>query len=59
MYKWILCYLQMLLTDADMLPVVEKDIRGGKYHAAYWHAKNSNKYMKDNDQNIESSYLMN
>ena len=42
-----------------MLPVVEKGIRGGKYHAGYWHAKSSNKYMKDNDQNIESSYLMN
>ena len=36
-----------LLTDMDMLLMVEKDIRGGICHVTYWYVKASNKYMKD------------
>ena len=38
--------------------MVEKGIRGGICHAIHRHAKANNKYMKNYDQNIESSYLM-
>ena len=40
-----------------MLMMVENGIRGGMCHAVYRHAKASNKYMKNHDKNIESSYL--
>ena len=46
-----------LLTDIDMLLMVEKGIRGGICHSIYWYAKANNKYMKDYDKNKESSYL--
>ena len=46
-----------LLTDIDMLLIVEKGIRGGIYHATHHYAKANNKYMKDYDKNKESSYL--
>ena len=46
-----------LLTDIDMLLMVEKGIRGGTYHAIHRYAKTNNKYMKDYDKNSESSYL--
>ena len=46
-----------LLTDNDMLMMVEKEIRGGMCHAIYRYAKANNKYTKDYDKNIESSYL--
>ena len=46
-----------LLTDNDMLMMVEKGIRGGMYHAIYRHIKANNKYMKNCDKFIESSYL--
>ena len=41
-----------------MLLIVEKGIRGDICHAIHWHAKASNKYMKNCDKDIESSYLM-
>ena len=46
-----------LLTDIDMSLIVEKGIRGGICHSIYRYAKAKNKYMKDYDENKESSYL--
>ena len=47
-----------LLTDIDMLLMVEKVIRGGMCQAIYRYPKAGNKYMKNYDKDIESSYLM-
>ena len=41
-----------------MLLMVEKGTRGGICHAIHRYAKANNKYMKNYDKNIESSYLM-
>ena len=38
--------------------MVEKGSRCGICHAIHWYAKANNKYMKNYDKNIESSYLM-
>ena len=46
-----------LLTDIDMLLMVEKGIRGGICHSIYQYAKANNKYMKDYDKNKELSDL--
>ena len=46
-----------LLTDINMLLMVEKGIKGGICHSIYRYAKANNKYMKDYDKNKESSYL--
>ena len=46
-----------LLTDIDMLSMVEKVIRGGICHPIYRYTKANNKYMKDYDKNKESSYI--
>ena len=40
-----------LLTDMNILLMVEKSIIGGTCHSLYWYAKASNKYMKDYDKN--------
>ena len=45
-----------LLTDIGMLPMVEKDIRGGTWHSICWYAQANNSYMEDYDKNKESSY---
>ena len=46
-----------LLTDIDILLIIEKGIRGEICHSTYRYAKANNKYMKDYDKNKESSYL--
>ena len=46
-----------LLTDCDMLLMVEEGIRGGIYHSIHRHAKANNKYMENYDENKESSYV--
>ena len=46
-----------LLTDYDMLLMVEEEIRGGILHSINRHAKANNKYMNNYDKNEESSYV--
>ena len=46
-----------LLTDVDMLLMVEKGIRRGIRHAIYRYAKANNKYMKNYDKDKEESFL--
>ena len=46
-----------LLTDYDMLLMVEEGIRGGICHSIHRHAKANNKYMKNYNNNEESSYI--
>ena len=46
-----------LLSDIDMLIMLEKGIRGGIFHAIYRYAKAINKYMKNYDKNMKSSFL--
>ena len=47
-----------LLTDVDMLLMVEKGTRGGICQAIHRYAKANNKYLKNYDKGIISSYLM-
>ena len=44
--------------DIDMLLMVEKGIRGGICYAIHRYTKANNRYMKNYDKNIISSYLM-
>ena len=46
-----------LLTDYDMLLMVEEGLRGGICHAIHRYPKANNKYMKNYDKNKESSYV--
>ena len=41
-----------LLTDIDMMLMVEKSIRDGIVHAIHKYAKANNKYMKNYDKNV-------
>ena len=46
-----------LLTDIDMLLIIEKETRGWICQATHRDAKANNKYMKNYNKNIESSYI--
>ena len=46
-----------LITDPDMLLMVENGIRGGICHATLRYAKANNKYMKDYNKDEEESFL--
>ena len=46
-----------LLTDYDMLLMVEEGIRGGICHSIHRYAKANNKYMKNYNKNEESCYI--
>ena len=46
-----------LLTDYDMLLLVEEGIKGGICHSIHRYARANNKYMKNYDENKESSYI--
>ena len=44
-----------LLTDIDILFMVEKGVRGGICHSISWYVKTNNKYRKGYDIDKESS----
>ena len=46
-----------LLTDYDMLLMVEEEIGGGICHSIHRYAKANNKYMRNYNKNEESSYI--
>ena len=46
-----------LLTDVDILLMIEKGIKRGICKTIHRYAKANNKYMSVYDENIESSYL--
>ena len=48
-----------LLTNTDILIMVEKDITSGICHTNRWYLKANNKYMKDHNPNKKLSYLIN
>ena len=46
-----------LLTDYDMLLMIEEGIRGGICHTVHRYAKANNEYMKNYDKSKESSCI--
>ena len=46
-----------LLTDYDMLLMIEEGIRGGICHSVHRYVKANNKHMKKYNKNEESSYI--
>ena len=46
-----------LLTNIDMLLIVEKGTGGGIWHLIHQYVKTNNEYMKSYDKDMESSYL--
>ena len=46
-----------LITDYDMLLMIEKGIRDGICQATHRYAKANNEYIKNYDKNVESSYI--
>ena len=60
--EWQTCFKKTrvkleLLTDNVMLLIVEKGIRGGICHSIHRYEKANNKYMKNFDKDMKSSYL--
>ena len=47
-----------MLTDIQMLLITEEGIKRGMCQLTHRHAKANNKYMRNYDKNIESSYQM-
>ena len=46
-----------LLTEIEMLLMIEAGIRGGMCQSLHRYAKANNKYMKNYDKKVESLYL--
>ena len=46
-----------LITDYDMILMIEKGITGGICQATHRYAKAHNKYMKNYNKNIDSSHI--
>ena len=46
-----------LITDYDMILMIIKGIRGGICQATHRYAKANNKFIKNQDKNINSSYI--
>ena len=47
-----------LISDIDMLFMIEEGIKGGICHSVLRHTKANNKYMKDYDENKDDSFLL-